>query len=167
MSSNQQAKSEVIVLQALSRICGSKRGGSGMKGAHTLEELRAELCKDEEFKKEYRRQRPYYDILVDVIKRRNELGLTQKELAKRANTTQSCIARIESGEHNVRMSTLINIADALESSVDVHLVAHDDEGDYTDLFTAKTSTATQKSKEEYTAVTMDYSATQIVTGQQR
>jgi transcriptional regulator with XRE-family HTH domain len=138
-----------------------------MKGAHTLEELRAELCKDEEFKAEYRRQRPYYDLIVEIIRRRNELGLTQKELAQKANTTQSCISRIESGEHNVRLSTLINIAEALESSVDIRLVAYFDEGDYIDLFRAKTSAAVQKPKEEYTAVTMDYSTAQIVIGQQR
>jgi len=136
-----------------------------MKGAHTLEKLRAELCQDEEFKAEYRRQRPYYDLVVEIIRRRNELGLTQKELAKKANTTQSCISRIESGEHNVRLSTLINVAEALESSVDVRLVAYFDEGDYIDLF--KTKTNIQGVKEKYTAATMDYSDTRLTIGQRR
>jgi transcriptional regulator with XRE-family HTH domain len=115
-----------------------------VKGAHTLEELRAELCKDEKFREAYRRQRPYSSILVAIIKKRTELGLTQKQLAKRANTTQSCISRIESGRHNVRLGTLVNIAEALGVSVDIHFPDQAGEGDYADLFKTEAVSAVQE-----------------------
>lgn len=92
------------------------------EGKDTFDELFAELYKDPAFRKEYRRQQPYYDILLQVIKRRKELGLTQKDVAQRAGTHQSSVSRIESGEHDIRLSTLIQVAEALETGVDIRLV---------------------------------------------
>jgi predicted transcriptional regulator len=47
---------------------------------------------------------------------RKRLGLTQTELAQRANVSQSLIARIESGSVDPRLSTLRRILEALEKS---------------------------------------------------
>jgi transcriptional regulator with XRE-family HTH domain len=126
-----------------------------MDKGSTSEELLTELCQDEEFRKEYKRQRPYYDLILEIIRRRKALGLTQKELAEKANTKQSCISRIESGEHNIRLGTLIEVAEALESSVIIHLVHNFDESNYALLFKAN-SIATQEPKQEYTSVTIDH-----------
>lgn len=52
---------------------------------------------------------------ADLKKRRMELGLTQKELAKLAGVSQPLIARIESGDIDPRLSTLKKIFEALES----------------------------------------------------
>ncbi len=52
---------------------------------------------------------------MDLKKRRVELGLTQKELAKLAGVSQPLIARIESGDIDPRLSTIKKIFDALES----------------------------------------------------
>jgi len=83
----------------------------------TFDELVDRLNQDPEFRKEDRRQKPYYDIIIEIIRGRRRLGLTQKELAKKAKTHQSRISRIESGEYDLRLSTLIKIAEALDSSV--------------------------------------------------
>ncbi len=91
----------------------------------TLEDLVAELEKDAEFRKEDRRQKPYYELILAIIQRRKELNLTQKELAAKVGTRQSSISRIESGEHNVRLSTLIEIAEALDARVEIRLVPND------------------------------------------
>lgn len=47
--------------------------------------------------------------------RRRELGLSQRELAKRCAIPQPHISRIEQGEVDLRASTLIELARALES----------------------------------------------------
>ena len=86
-----------------------------------FEELFSEELGDAEFIDHYRRQKPYSDLVIDVVNRRNELEMTQKELAKRAGTYQSRISKIESGEHDFRLSTIINIAEALETEVEIRL----------------------------------------------
>ncbi|MDQ1275179.1 MAG: hypothetical protein QG610_752 [Euryarchaeota archaeon] len=52
----------------------------------------------------------------DLKKRRNELGLTQSDLAKRAGVSQPLIARIESGDVDPRLSTVRKILDAFEGA---------------------------------------------------
>jgi len=106
------------------------------KGKHTFDDLFAELYKDPEFRRQYRRQKPYHDLLVQIIKRRKELGLKQHELAERAGTHQGSISRIESGQLDCRLSTLIHIADSLKASIDIRLVPTLDleEREYTELF---------------------------------
>jgi len=47
--------------------------------------------------------------------------LTQKELARRIATTQSEIARIESGEQNLTTDKLNKIADALRKKLEISL----------------------------------------------
>ena len=52
----------------------------------------------------------------DLKKRRNELGLTQSDLAKRAGVSQPLIARIESGDVDPRLSTVRKILNAFEDA---------------------------------------------------
>jgi transcriptional regulator with XRE-family HTH domain len=87
-----------------------------------FDEVFADLEQDEEFKKADRQLKPYYDLVKAIVKRRNELGLTQKDLAERASTHQSRISKIESAEHDIRLSTLVQIAEALDTEVSIRLV---------------------------------------------
>lgn len=87
-----------------------------------FDEVFADLEKDEEFKKADRQLKPYYDLVKAIVKRRNELGLTQKDLAERASTHQSRISKIESAEHDIRLSTLVQIAEALDTEVSILLI---------------------------------------------
>ncbi len=52
----------------------------------------------------------------DLKKRRNELGLTQSDLAKRAGVSQPLIARIESGDVDPRLSTVRKILVAFDEA---------------------------------------------------
>lgn len=52
----------------------------------------------------------------DLRERRNELGLTQSELAERADVSQPLIARIEGGDVDPRLSTLRRIVNALQEA---------------------------------------------------
>jgi predicted transcriptional regulator len=53
---------------------------------------------------------------ADLRERRNELDLTQSELAERADVSQPLIARIEGGDVDPRLSTLRRIVNALEEA---------------------------------------------------
>lgn len=92
------------------------------KRTTSLDELVAALEEAPDFVQADRRLKPYYDLVLAIIKRRNELGLTQQDLAERAGTHQSRISKIESAEHDIRLSTLIQIAQALDAQVSIQLV---------------------------------------------
>jgi len=69
---------------------------------------------DPEYKREAERIRPIWELTKLVLIRRTELGITQQELAERMGTSHSVISRIESGRHNISMTTLHRLARALE-----------------------------------------------------
>jgi transcriptional regulator with XRE-family HTH domain len=60
-------------------------------------------------------------IAEQVVDRRRALGLSQAELAELTGTTQSAIARLESGGRPPRIDTLLRIANALDCELEVEL----------------------------------------------
>ena len=85
------------------------RGGIKMK----FNEYKNEKLKNTEFKNEYEKLEPEYQIIKELIKARNELHLTQAELAKRAKTDQSHISRLEKGTYNPSLKFLKKLAEGL------------------------------------------------------
>jgi len=65
-------------------------------------------------------------IAVELAERRVERGLSQRELAALVGTTQSAIARLESGGRPPRIDTLLRIADALDCELRVSLTPRED-----------------------------------------
>ena len=63
------------------------------------------LNQDEEFKNEYDRLKPRYDLIAQIINARHEQKITQAEMAKRMGTNKSNISRFESGSYNYRNNT--------------------------------------------------------------
>lgn len=63
----------------------------------------------------------FAQIADRVAERRKDLGLSQAELAELVATTQSAIARLESGGRPPRIDTLLRIADALDCELIVEL----------------------------------------------
>lgn len=61
----------------------------------------------------------YAQIAQQVTARRTDLGLSQRELAELCGTTQSAIARFESGKRPPKLDTLIGIAEALDTTLEV------------------------------------------------
>lgn len=70
---------------------------------------------------------------------RQELGLTQKELADRANLAISCISMIELGKREPSANTLLSLSNALGVSADYLLGLEDEFG--TPLFTQEEKAA--------------------------
>lgn len=62
-----------------------------------------------------------YEISRQLIALRLKRGMTQKDVAQQAGTTQSVIARIENGEQNISMKTLTNLAKALKADIKIEL----------------------------------------------
>ena len=63
----------------------------------------------------------FAQIAGQVAERRRQLGLSQAKLAELCNTTQSAIARLESGGRPPRIDTLQRIANALRCELAVEL----------------------------------------------
>ncbi len=63
----------------------------------------------------------FAQIAQQVSDRRKEQGLSQAQLAELCETTQSAIARLESGGRPPRIDTLLKIANALECDLVVEL----------------------------------------------
>ena len=80
----------------------------------THQEVRERLLNEHpELREEYERLKPRYEVIAKLIRARNELNLTQAQLAERMGTTQNAISRLESGESNPRLDTLVRAAHAL------------------------------------------------------
>jgi transcriptional regulator with XRE-family HTH domain len=58
------------------------------------------------------------ELLDQLVAARRGSGLSQAELAARMGTSQSAVARLESGELDARLSTLERYAAALGRTVD-------------------------------------------------
>ena len=76
-----------------------------------FDDVLKEKLKDKEFRKYYEEEGRKLEIGYKIAKLRNKLGLTQKQLAERIHTSQTVIARLESGEYwQCNLSTLEKIA---------------------------------------------------------
>lgn len=53
-------------------------------------------------------------FIRNIKMRRHDLGMTQKELAKRAQISQSTVTQIESGKKSPSIKTLCTVAKALK-----------------------------------------------------
>lgn len=76
-------------------------------------QLRKELLRDPKVKKEYDKLEARYALIDKVIGERIKRKLTQAQLAKKAGTKQSAIARLESGNVNPSLNFMEKIATAL------------------------------------------------------
>ena len=75
-------------------------------------------------RREYERLADEFAFLDEILKARAEAGLTQAEVASRIGTTQSAIARLESGDqkHSPSIATLEKYASALGYKLEVRLI---------------------------------------------
>ncbi len=79
-----------------------------------FDDLLAEYLKEEDFKKEYDALEEEFDVAKKIIHLRLTAGMTQKELARQAHTSQAAISRLESGTYrNVSLSFLRRVGAVL------------------------------------------------------
>ena len=78
-----------------------------------FDQFETELLSKPGVKKEFEALSPKYAVIRDLIQRRNELNLSQRELARMIGTRQPAISRLEAGDRNTRIETLVKVADAM------------------------------------------------------
>ena len=88
-----------------------------------FKEISDEWMKDPEFKAEYDRLGPEFEIATELIQARLRSGFSQVELAERMGTSQSAIARLESGQTLPSTKTLLRFAEATGSKLHLRLSA--------------------------------------------
>lgn len=71
-----------------------------------------QFSKKPALKKAYDDLAPQYELATRVIEARINKGLSQAEVAQKAGTRQSSIARLESGEYNPSLRFLEKVAKA-------------------------------------------------------
>jgi transcriptional regulator with XRE-family HTH domain len=74
--------------------------------------LHKKFMKNPEYRKEYDALEEEFALIAEVARARLRSGLSQAELAKRMRTTQSTIARLESGRGKPSTRTLSRFAKA-------------------------------------------------------
>ena len=77
-----------------------------------VRDLHQEWMKEPEYRQEYEALEEEFRLADAIIGARVKAGLTQDELASRMDTTQSAIARLESGRALPSGRTLKRLADA-------------------------------------------------------
>lgn len=81
-----------------------------------------EQLKDAKVKKQYHAVGKQLEIAYQILQLRKKQGISQTELAKKIGTTQSNVARIESGQQNVTTETLQKIATAFRRDLRIEFV---------------------------------------------
>jgi transcriptional regulator with XRE-family HTH domain len=75
-----------------------------------IRHLHEQWMTNPEYRAEYERLGPEFELAQALIEARTRAGLTQEELADRMRTTQSAIARMESGKRFPSTNTLRRFA---------------------------------------------------------
>jgi ribosome-binding protein aMBF1 (putative translation factor) len=88
-----------------------------------FDRLKSRLLANPRVKAEYDALAPEFEIAAELIKARVRAGLSQAELAARMGTSQSTIARLESGQTLPSTKTLLRYAKATGSKFQVRLSA--------------------------------------------
>lgn len=77
-----------------------------------VKELHRQWMKNPEYRQAHTALTPEFELAHAVIEARVNAGLTQEQLAQRMETTQSAIARLESGQGRPSTQTLERLAAA-------------------------------------------------------
>jgi ribosome-binding protein aMBF1 (putative translation factor) len=86
-----------------------------------FEDMKREALRDPKFRKEYDALAPKYALISAMLDARNKKGMTQAEIARRAGTTQSAIARFESGRTNPTLDFATRLSHALGAKLEIRL----------------------------------------------
>jgi transcriptional regulator with XRE-family HTH domain len=91
----------------------------------THKELKARALDRADVKAEYAKLDEEFALLDEFLKARAASGITQAEVAERIGTTQSAVARLESGcgNHSPSLATLQKYARALGCRLELRLVS--------------------------------------------
>jgi DNA-binding XRE family transcriptional regulator len=87
-----------------------------------LHNVKKKLLKNPKVRAEYERLGAEFALIQTMIEARTKAGLSQDELAERMGTTQSTVARLESGKQLPSLRTLYRYAEATGTKPMIKLV---------------------------------------------
>jgi len=94
-----------------------------MKKKTNFDKYLDEQLEREDFAERFKKAGEAWDIAVQLAALRKEAGLSQKELAQRAGTTQQQISRLESPSYEGHsLSMLRRVAEALGATLHIELL---------------------------------------------
>jgi len=77
--------------------------------------------KQPEVRREYYRLAPFYELANQLLLLRKKRGLSQQELAEKAETTQAVVSRLENATVKCSLDTVVRLAEAMDAIVEVNL----------------------------------------------
>ncbi len=75
-----------------------------------------EELKDQKFKENYDKEKAIVDLAVEIAASREEMGLTQAQLAEKAHITQQQLSKIERGNFG-NFLTIMKVVQALNKKI--------------------------------------------------
>ncbi len=91
------------------------------KGKYSFKEHLKESLQDLEFQKAWRATEVEQKLAKQIIEARIKKDLSQRDLARKVQTTQAVICRIETMNSNPSLSLLKRIAKALDTQLVLHV----------------------------------------------
>ncbi len=88
-----------------------------------LQTIKRKMLADREVRAAYEALAGEFDLARELIAARARAGLTQAQVAERMGTTQSVVARLESGAQMPSVKTLLKFAKATRSRPIIRLLA--------------------------------------------
>ena len=86
----------------------------------TVDELHERWSRQADYREAYEELGPEYTVARALIEARTRAGFSQAELAARMETTQSAVARMESGRTRPSTRTLEKVARATGTRLRIH-----------------------------------------------
>ena len=85
-----------------------------------------EQMQDDDFARQYYREATFFRLADQFILLRKQRGLTQRELAEKAGTTQAVVSRLENVSVRPSLENVVKLAEALDAVIEVHLIPIED-----------------------------------------
>jgi predicted transcriptional regulator len=83
-----------------------------------FKDFKSEILKKPKVREQYEALDRKYEIIQTIIARRNELSISQRELARLIGMQQPAICRLERGDNNITIGTLFRVANALSLDIE-------------------------------------------------
>ncbi len=85
-----------------------------------FKDFEAQLLSKPNIRRSYEALKPKYEMIKAIIARRNELSISQRQLARMVGMQQPAICRLERGDQNTTIGTLCKVANALNMELGIH-----------------------------------------------
>lgn len=88
----------------------------------SFERYLAQQMKNRTFRRAYEEEDQRLEIAYKILQLRKQQKFSQKELARKLDTTQSVVARIEAGKQNLTTDTLQKVASVFKRDLKIEFV---------------------------------------------